>query len=379
MGDEFIGKVVNVGPANSSWVDIGVFTKSGRPVHGRLPFVVEKDGNIRKNAEGAVAPVYVKKVNRSAGRIELRKGVKPPCGHEAPPVGRMLGSLQVGEKIVGTVLRVGRYGAVLDANVYRIGKGGKKVACHGLLPRRSFHEDWYSAADPIVRNDVNIRITEGEAIDVYVRVAGVQNAFFLLDANEVKPEDVAEGRRTHRAEARRRNRRAPVGSLKTGQVLDGTVTGLERYGVFVDVGVKSNGLLHYSKMGERHRYDWKELMTVGTQVSVEVLEIEKDKISLSLISLKEEALRDAIEVARSPTARLQDIEVADALRASEKRTTSPDPTPSNDSNRSLVTTENHGSESDTDAEISEHIEDDDDADQEQEKFSDEYFEDKYGF
>jgi uncharacterized protein len=72
--------------------------------------------------------------------------------------------------------------------------------------------------------------------------------------------------------------------LRPGMKLKGTVRNVVDFGAFVDVGVKQDGLLHISEMGERRVSNPYAVVSVGDVVEVKVLSIdlERGRISLSL-------------------------------------------------------------------------------------------------
>jgi len=67
--------------------------------------------------------------------------------------------------------------------------------------------------------------------------------------------------------------------------LKGTVRNVIDFGAFVDLGVKRDGLIHISQMGERYIKHPLEVLSVGQVVEVKVLDVDIDRgrISLSLI------------------------------------------------------------------------------------------------
>ena len=70
---------------------------------------------------------------------------------------------------------------------------------------------------------------------------------------------------------------AHFAKLEIGQVYNGTVSGINNFGVFVSLGLVS-GLIHKSKMGK-----WTpEQFTVGHDLQVEIIDIDFDKDRLSL-------------------------------------------------------------------------------------------------
>jgi uncharacterized protein len=67
--------------------------------------------------------------------------------------------------------------------------------------------------------------------------------------------------------------------------LTGTVRNVTDFGVFVDIGVKQDGLVHVSKMSKRFIRHPSEAVSVGDNVKVTVvgLDREKRKIGLSMV------------------------------------------------------------------------------------------------
>lgn len=72
--------------------------------------------------------------------------------------------------------------------------------------------------------------------------------------------------------------------LKTDMVLTGTVRNVVDFGVFVDIGVKQDGLVHISKLSNKFIKHPMEVVKVGDIVNVRVLDVDinKGKISLSM-------------------------------------------------------------------------------------------------
>ncbi|MCI5167892.1 MAG: S1 RNA-binding domain-containing protein, partial [Candidatus Electrothrix sp. GM3_4] len=66
--------------------------------------------------------------------------------------------------------------------------------------------------------------------------------------------------------------------------LPGIVTNVTQFGAFVDVGVHQDGLVHISQLADRFVKDPAEVVKVGQQVSVRVLEVDQQRkrIALSL-------------------------------------------------------------------------------------------------
>lgn len=76
--------------------------------------------------------------------------------------------------------------------------------------------------------------------------------------------------------------------LKTGMILKGTVRNVIDFGVFVDIGVHQDGLVHISQICDRYIKHPLEVVSVGDVVEVSVLEVipEKNRIALSMKQAK---------------------------------------------------------------------------------------------
>lgn len=76
--------------------------------------------------------------------------------------------------------------------------------------------------------------------------------------------------------------------LKVGMKLQGTVRNVTPFGVFIDIGLKNDGLAHISKLSEHYIKDPMEVVNVGDIVDcyVDGILFEKGKVALSLIEPK---------------------------------------------------------------------------------------------
>lgn len=70
--------------------------------------------------------------------------------------------------------------------------------------------------------------------------------------------------------------------LKTGMILDGTVRNVVDFGAFVDIGVKQDGLVHVSEFSEQFVKNPLEVVSVGDNVKVKIIEIDREKNNIAL-------------------------------------------------------------------------------------------------
>ena len=73
--------------------------------------------------------------------------------------------------------------------------------------------------------------------------------------------------------------------LKVGMKLQGTVRNVAPFGVFIDIGLKNDGLAHISKIASHYVKDPMDVVSVGDIVDcyVDEILIDKKKVSLSLV------------------------------------------------------------------------------------------------
>ncbi len=73
-----------------------------------------------------------------------------------------------------------------------------------------------------------------------------------------------------------------IKDLKPGMVLTGTVRNVIDFGVFVDIGVHQDGLVHISQVADKFVKHPSEAVSVGDVVKVVVLEVDEKKKRISL-------------------------------------------------------------------------------------------------
>lgn len=75
-----------------------------------------------------------------------------------------------------------------------------------------------------------------------------------------------------------------IEDVHVGMVVPGMVTNLTRFGAFIDIGVKQDGLVHVSEIANRYISDPGEALKLGQKVHVKVLEVDvaRKRIALSI-------------------------------------------------------------------------------------------------
>ena len=78
-----------------------------------------------------------------------------------------------------------------------------------------------------------------------------------------------------------------IEDLHVGDKLQGTVRNVVDFGIFIDIGLKNDGLAHISKLTNEYIKHPSELFSVGDIIDcyVEGIDVKKKKVSLTLIDV----------------------------------------------------------------------------------------------
>ncbi len=75
--------------------------------------------------------------------------------------------------------------------------------------------------------------------------------------------------------------------IEAGSIYDGTVTRIASFGAFVDLGAGKEGLLHISKISNKRVEKVEDVLAIGDEITVKVLEIDNQgRINLSMKELE---------------------------------------------------------------------------------------------
>lgn len=123
-----------------------------------------------------------------------------------------------------------------------------------------------------------------------------------------------------------------IEEVTVGMVLPGMVTNITRFGAFVDIGVKQDGLVHVSEISHNYITDPSEVLKLNDKVQVKVMEVDitRKRIALSIKQTQEEPARTARPNRPMPQntkssappkkeADLADLSVNDALALLKKK------------------------------------------------------------
>ena len=162
------------------------------------------------------------------------------------------------EPVTGTVIEVVKGGLILD------------IGLRGFLPASLVEMRRGRDLDPYIGQDIEAKIIE-------------------LDKNR---NNVVLSRRAWLEQTQSEVRSEFLHQLQKGQVRKGVVSSIVNFGAFVDLG-GVDGLVHVSELSWKHIAHPSEVVAVGDEVTVEVLDVDLDRerVSLSLKATMEDPWR----------------------------------------------------------------------------------------
>ncbi len=160
-----------------------------------------------------------------------------------------------GGMVKGTVIEVVKGGLILD------------IGLRGFLPASLVEMRRVRDLAPYMGQEIEAKIIE-------------------LDKNR---NNVVLSRRAWLEQTQSQVRHNFLTTLQKGQVRPGVISSIVNFGVFVDLG-GVDGLVHVSELSWKHIDHPAEVVEVGTEVTVEVLEVDMDRerVSLSLKATQED-------------------------------------------------------------------------------------------
>ena len=167
------------------------------------------------------------------------------------------------ERAWGRIERIMNEGGTVTGHVIEVVKGGLivDIGLRGFLPASLVDLRRVRDLQPFVGEPIEAKVIE-------------------LDRNR---NNVVLSRRAYLEEEQAEQRNAFHADLKEGDVRTGVVSSVVNFGAFVDLG-GMDGLVHVSELSWRHVNHPGEIVTVGDQVKVKVLDVDygRERISLSV-------------------------------------------------------------------------------------------------
>jgi small subunit ribosomal protein S1 len=173
------------------------------------------------------------------------------------------------ERAWGTIEKIKEQDGVVEGAVIEVVKGGLiiDIGLRGFLPASLVEMRRVRDLQPYVGKTLEAKIIE-------------------LDKNR---NNVVLSRRAWLEQTQSEVRHTFLNQLAKGQIRNGVVSSIVNFGAFVDLG-GVDGLVHVSELSWKHIDHPSEVVEVGQEVTVEVLDVDMDRerVSLSLKSTQED-------------------------------------------------------------------------------------------
>ncbi len=173
------------------------------------------------------------------------------------------------ERAWGTIEKIKDSDGVVNGTVIEVVKGGLilDIGLRGFLPASLVEMRRVRDLQPYVGRELEAKIIE-------------------LDKNR---NNVVLSRRAWLEQTQSEVRQNFLNTLQKGQIRKGVVSSIVNFGAFVDLG-GVDGLVHVSELSWKHIDHPGEVVEVGQEVTVEVLDVDMDRerVSLSLKSTQED-------------------------------------------------------------------------------------------
>jgi len=162
------------------------------------------------------------------------------------------------------------------------------VGGENVLDNTAVHPESYTAATQLL-NLFKLTLAQASGLDRKVNAYGFDKAAKEIGVGVPTLEDIiaelmAPGRdiRDDLPPPILRSDVMDLNDLQEGMELTGTVRNVIDFGAFIDIGVHQDGLVHISQIVDRYIKHPSEVLSVGDQVSVKVLGVDKDRKRISL-------------------------------------------------------------------------------------------------
>ena len=176
------------------------------------------------------------------------------------------------ERAWGDIEKVKAEDGVVEGTVIEVVKGGLiiDIGLRGFLPASLVEMRRVRDLDPYIGQKLEAKIIE-------------------LDKNR---NNVVLSRRAWLEQTQSEVRHGFLTQLQKGQIRKGVVSSIVNFGAFVDLG-GVDGLVHVSELSWKHIDHPSEVVEVGQEVTVEVLDVDMDRerVSLSLKATQEDPWR----------------------------------------------------------------------------------------
>ncbi len=173
---------------------------------------------------------------------------------------------------------------VIQTKILEANKGGLMVEVGGVigfLPVSQLSTEHYPRVEDGDKNKILevLKSYVGKSFAVQVITADAHDEKLIVSEKAVGEEVLRE----------------KMGKLALGQIVEGEVTGIVDFGIFIKFGEGLEGLVHISELAWTRIDHPKDLYKVGQKVTAQIISIDRDRISLSIKRLQPDPWVESIK------------------------------------------------------------------------------------
>lgn len=173
---------------------------------------------------------------------------------------------------------------VIKTKIIEANKGGLMVELNGIigfLPVSQLSSEHYPRVEEGDKNKILevLKSYVGKIFDVQIITADAQDEKLIVSEKAVGEEEL----------------RTKIGKLQLNSVVEGEVSGIVDFGIFLKFGEGLEGLVHISELAWNRIDHPKDLYKVGQKVQAQIISIDRDRISLSVKRLQADPWLESIK------------------------------------------------------------------------------------
>lgn len=188
------------------------------------------------------------------------------------------------ERVWSTLTDRLRSKEIIKTKILEANKGGLMVEVNGVigfLPVSQLSSEHYPRVEEADKNKILeiLKSYVGQVFDVMIITADPHEEKLIVSEKAVNEDAL----------------RAKIGKLGLGQVVEGEVSGVVDFGIFLKFGEGLEGLVHISELAWSRIDHPKDLYKVGQKLQAQVISIDRDRISLSVKRMQADPWVEAIK------------------------------------------------------------------------------------
>jgi small subunit ribosomal protein S1 len=188
------------------------------------------------------------------------------------------------ERVWSTLTERMKSREVIKTKIIEANKGGLMVELNGVigfLPVSQLSSEHYPRVEDGDKNKILevLKSYVGKIFDVQIITADAQDEKLIVSEKAVGEEEL----------------RGKISKLQLGTIVEGEVSGIVDFGIFLKFGPGLEGLVHISELAWNRIEHPKDLYKVGQQVTAQIISVDRDRISLSIKRLQPDPWLESIK------------------------------------------------------------------------------------